>query len=195
MNQYKHEHCSWAKLVKHTSQFIGSHGNWCGVNHFASLITLYTEYCPIQLYHNAGGGGGGDSPLNLGWGCAAECLRTWPCSRLKRRNFATMFQTKSWKWIPCSRLKNVRWSCPSNRKRRVWVSVQRDPSGSRVCTAILAAKWSPRPCSRVRMAKTIPFQTEMLICRPCSRLRGKNHTLLSGTSPYSPYVGSPLPGS
>ena len=41
------------------------------------------------------GGGGGGGPLNLGSGCAAECLGTWPCSRLKRHNFATLFQTEN----------------------------------------------------------------------------------------------------
>ena len=47
---------------------------------------------------------------NLGWGCAAKCLGTWPCSRLKRQTV-----------LPCSRqnyeflFQNVRRSLPSKR--------------------------------------------------------------------------------
>ena len=67
-----------------------------------------------------GEGRGGGIPLDLGWGCAAECLGTWPCSRLKRHNFTTV-PDKMVK-IPCSRLKNMRRGWPPNRKRRVWVN-------------------------------------------------------------------------
>ena len=105
--------------------------------------------------------------LNSGWGCAAECLGTWPCSRLKRHNFATLFQTEK-----CETCR------PSNRKWSIWVNMQQDASAKQqvnVClqcdsgsqkatpTVFQFQSWNGKNYTLI--------QTETLICRPCSRLR------------------------
>ena len=64
------------------------------VHHSDCWLSREINHLLTRVYYSGGGGGGG-TPLNLGWGCAAEFLRTWPCSRLKRRNLVTLFQTKS----------------------------------------------------------------------------------------------------
>ena len=130
-----------------------------------------------------GGGGGGGTPLNLGWGCAAGCLRTSPCSRLNQENRYPVPDWKTWDAVDLLIGNGVfEWTWSGNSNKRSFVP------------RFWQQNSCPRPCSRVGMAKVYPvpdrnadlwtlFQTQ----------RGKNHTLLSGTSPYSPYMGVPPP--
>ena len=77
-------------------------------------------------------------------------------------------------------------SLPSNHKWHAWLNMQQDTSGNsyRVCL---------QHDSRVRMGiKYTLFQTEMLIFRPCSRLRkAKTIPCWAVLSLYSPYMGVP----
>ena len=97
----------------------------------------------------------------------------------------TLFQTKETQFgypVPNKMVKidtllqNVRRSLPLNRKWRFWVNMQRDTSrnsNSLFAAWFLQKKYTLTPTmfQSQNGQKYTLFQTEMLICRPCSRLR------------------------
>ena len=47
------------------------------------LMKYLLNPSPLVCVCVGGGGGGGGTPFNVGWGCAAECVGTWPSSIIK----------------------------------------------------------------------------------------------------------------
>lgn len=116
----------------------------------------------------------------------------WTCFREKKDEFATLFQKKMAIKAPCSR-QNAKWLkyksiyclrllllCEQTNERKT--------RGAKFRSYVLTV-CRDRPCSRIKSKdKCTLFQRERVIFIPCSRVRGKKHTLLNGTHPYSSYM-------
>ena len=179
---------------------------WC-----SSMISLrpngyniLAQQCATLLHQIPVGGGGELFPqIRMG----GVTLSAWepdpvperhtillPCSRQNCENR-----------YACSRLKNVRHSWPSNRKQRVSVNMQQDLSRNSNNVRLQCDSGSKRVTPTVFQSRNgkeyTLFQTEMLICRPCSRLREAKtvpcwvahpHITHMGVTPPSPWAWAAL---
>ena len=66
-------------------------------------VTAYFVWISKVALYSRGGWGGGGTPGNSWWGCAARFSKSWPCFRPKNVSFHTRFQSRPLKSIPVLR--------------------------------------------------------------------------------------------